>query len=114
MLNNYTAETLKAVRDILIQSAKFSRAYWWSPKPNANSRREMERYESRPTIEWDESGHHYTARFDVVCHYSYTEGKGYYTKDGKRTNATAIRNSANRMERDLKAAERESELCEDF
>ena len=107
MLNNYTAETLKAVRDILIQSAKFSRAYWWSPQPNANSRRELERYESRPTIEWDESGHHYTASFDVVCHYS-------YTKDGKRTNATAIRNSANRMERDLKAAERESDLCEDF
>lgn len=75
MLNNYTAKTLKAVRDILIQSTKFSRAYWWSPQPNANSRREMERYESRPTIEWDESGHHYTARFDVVCHYSYTEGK---------------------------------------
>lgn len=110
MLNIYTAETLNAVRDILIQSAKFSRAYWWKPQATANSRRETERYESRPTVEWDESGHHYTARFDVECHYTYTEGKGYYTKDGKRTTATAIRNSANRMERDLKAAERERSL----
>lgn len=114
MLNNYTAETLSAVRDILIQSNKFSRAYCWIPQPNANARREMERYESRPTVGWDESGHHYTARFDVVCHDTYTEGIGYYTMDGKRTNATAIRNSMNRMEHDLKAAERESELCEDF
>lgn len=113
MLNNYTAETLNAVRDILLQSAKFSRSYWWSSQPTANSRREMERFESRPTVEWDESGHHYTARYDVVCHYSYTEGRGHYTKDGKRTNTIAIRNSANRMELDLKMAEMESKLCED-
>lgn len=113
MFNTYTAETLNAVRDILIQSAKFSRVYWWRPQATANSRREMEREESRPTVEWDESGHHYTARFDVMCYYGHTEAKGYYTKDGKRTNATAIRNSVNRMERDLKMAEMESELCED-
>lgn len=114
MLNNYTAETLNAVRDILIQSAKFSRVYWWRPEGSAYSRRMMERNESRPMVEWDESGHHYTAQFDVCCTCSHTEAKGYYTKDGKRTNATAIRNSANRMERDLKAAEMERDLCEDF
>lgn len=107
MIINYTAETLNAVRDILVQNTKFSRAYWWQPQPSANSRREMERRESRPTVEWDESGHHYTARFDVVCHYSYTEAMGYYVKDGERTNVTDIRNSANRMERYLKMAEME-------
>ena len=114
MLNIYTAETLNAVRDILMQAAKFSRVYWLRPQTTANSRREIERKESRPAVEWYESGHHYTARFDLICYCGHTEAKGYYTKDGKRTNAKAIRNSANRMERDLKAAEKESDICEDF
>lgn len=114
MFNNYTAETLSAVRDILVQAAKFNNAYFWWPEKSAYSRRMMERNESRPMIEWDEGGHHYTAEFVVICTCGHTEGKGRYTKDGKKTNATAIRNSANRMERDLKMAEMESELCEDY
>lgn len=99
MLNNYSIKTVADVKDILAQAEKFRNVYFWRPEPSAGCRRSMERRESRPTVEWYESGHHYSARFDVFCTCSHTEAKARYTKDGKRTTAVAIHNSVKRMER---------------
>lgn len=98
MKNNYTLETVYAINDILMQAGKFASVFFWRPEGSAGMRRAMERKESRPMVEWDEGGHHYTAQFDVCCTCSHTEAKGRYTKDGRKTNSTAIRNSVKRME----------------
>lgn len=101
MLNNYTIKTVGDVKDIFAQAEKFRNAFFWRPEAVAGCRRSMERRESRPMVEWDEGGHHYTARFDVSCTCSHTEGKAQYTKDGKKTTVVAIRNSVKRMELEL-------------
>ena len=98
MLDNYTIKTVSDVKDIFAQSEKFRNVYFWKPEASAGLRRSMERRESRPIVEWDEGGHHYTAQFDVSCTCSHTEAKARYTKDGKWTTAVAIRNSLKRME----------------
>ena len=98
MLNNYSTKTAADVKEILAQAEKFRNVHFWRPEPTAGGRRSMERRESRPLVEWDEGGHHYTAQFDVTCTAGgRTEAKASYTKDGKRTTAVAIRNSLKRM-----------------
>lgn len=97
MLNNYSIKTVADVKDIFDQAEKFRNVYFWSPEPSARARRSMERRESRPIVEWDEGGRHYTARFDVTCTCSHTKAAARYTKDGKKTTAVAIRNSLKRM-----------------
>lgn len=98
MLNNYSIKTVADVKDIFDQAEKFRNVYFWRPEHSAGGRRSMERRESRPMVEWDEGGHHYTAQFDVICTCSHTESAARYTKDGKKTTAVAIRNSVKRME----------------
>lgn len=98
MLNNYSIKTVADVNDIFSQVCKFRNVYFWRPEGSVNARRAMERKESRPLVEWDEGGHHYTAQFDVTCTCSHTEAAARYTEDGKRTTAIAIRNSLKRME----------------
>lgn len=93
-----TTETINAVRSIVKQAEKFKGCYLWRPEKLAGARRSMEKRESRDTVEWTEGGHTYTARFVVECNCRHTEAHGYYTKDGKKTTLTAIRNSLKRME----------------
>lgn len=97
MLNNYSIKTVADVKDIFAQAEKFRNVYFWKPEASEGIRRSMERRESRPTVEWDEGGHHYTAQFDVTWTCSHTEAKARYTKDGKKTTVVAIRNSLKRM-----------------
>lgn len=101
MLNNYTIKTVADVKGIFAQAEKFRNVYFWKPEVCAGGRRSMERRESRPIVEWDEGGHHYTAQFDVTCTCSHTKANARYTKDGKRTTSVAIRNSVKRMELEL-------------
>lgn len=114
MKNNCSLETMNAVYDILRQAGKFVNVYWWRPVKNAKARRAMEENESRPLVEWDEGGHHYTARYDVICTCGHIEAKGWYTKDGKKTNITAIRNSIKRIELDNLLDEMERDINENL
>ena len=98
MLNNYTIKTVADVKDISDQAEKFRGCYFWKPEGSAGARRSMEKRESRDKVEWTEGGHTYTAAFRVECYCSHTEAHGYYTKDGRKTTLTAIRNSLKRME----------------
>lgn len=93
-----TTETITAIRSIVNQAEKFRSCYFWKPEGSAGARRTMEKRESRDKVEWTEGGHTYTAAFRVGCYCSHTEARGEYTKDGRKTTLTAIRNSLKRME----------------
>lgn len=50
-----------------------------------------------PEFSWVEAGHTYTAAFSFYQTRNRTIASGSYTKDGKKTTITAIRNSVNRL-----------------
>lgn len=83
---------------MMIETAERMRnAYFWMPPTNAGSRRAYERQNSVPTVKWNENGHVYTAEFRVICSCAHVYTNGVYTKDGKKTNLVAIRNSYKRL-----------------
>ena len=90
--------TVESIRDIISQAEKFRSVYFWRPEGSAGGRRSMERRESRPEIQWQDGKDTYTAAFEVSCTCSHTEARGIYTKNGKKTTLTAVRNSLKRLE----------------
>lgn len=91
-------ETL--IRDLtaLIEEAdRMKAAYFFLPPASAGGRRSYEKYHSHEELSWTEGGHEYTAAYTVTCSCKNVYAKGEYTRDGKKTTLTAIRNSLNRM-----------------
>lgn len=93
--------TTTQIADIIAQAEKMRNAYFFSPPTSAGGRRSYEKYNSRPRVEWQEGGHTYTAAYTVTCSCSNVYAQGEYTRDGKKTTLTAIRNSARRMGADV-------------
>ena len=91
-------ENLNAKLKNLIDTAeRFRNAYFWSAPGNAGARRSYERQNSVPLIAWTENGHNYTAEFTVNCSCRNIYANGTYTRDGKNTTITVIRNSYRRL-----------------
>lgn len=96
-----THEELRNIRALvgaIIDEAEYMKsAYFWTPPGNASGRRSYERKHSHDKVEWSENGHSYTAEYTVSCSCHNVYATGTYTRDGKKTTLTAIRNSYNRM-----------------
>ena len=88
---------IKSITAIIEESAAMKNSYFWAPPANARGRRYYEEQHSHPEVTWDEGGHHYTAEYTVTCSCKNIYAKGYYTKDGKSTTITTIKNSLKRM-----------------
>ena len=91
-------ETIQAVRAIIAEADRMRNAYFFTPAGNASGRRSYEKYHSHPAVTWTESGHEYTAEYTVSCSCRNVYASGTYTRDGKKTTLTAIKNSLQRME----------------
>lgn len=89
--------TTANIRAIIETAEHFRSAYFFRPPCSASSRRAYERQHSIPEITWAEGGHVYTASYTVQCSCSNVYASGTYTRDGKKTTLTAIRNSYNRL-----------------
>lgn len=89
MINQITA--------IIAEAEAMKNAYFFTPPTSAGSRRSYEKRHSHPMIEWTEGGHTYTAQFTVSCSCKNIYTHSEYTKDGKKTTLTAIRNSLKRL-----------------
>lgn len=92
-----TTSTLASIAAIIDLAQEMKNAYFFQPPTNARSRRDYEQNHSISKVEWDEGGHHYTAEYTTICSCSNVYAKGVYTRDGKPTTLTAIRNSYRRM-----------------
>ena len=78
----------------IIENAEYCRkTYFWHPSPTASQRREAEEKYSISMVSWCENGDIYTAEFyyHESCNHVYS--RGYYTKNGEKTNLRAIKNS---------------------
>ena len=97
-----SAENLKeivhAVRRIVDEAERMRGAYFFTPPANAYGRRKDEQEHSHAKVQWKEGGHAYTAEYCVSCSCRNVYARGTYTRDGKETTITAIRNSLKRME----------------
>lgn len=99
--------TIRHIKEIEYEAERMKYCYFWGGEGNRQHRDWYEKKHSVAEVEWWEDGHHYSASFDVECHYSYTKATGYYMKDGEWTTLTAIRNSRKRMEAEIEAAKAE-------
>lgn len=96
--DTYTPETVAAVAAIVAEAETCKSAYFWAPSPTAGGRRANEHRRSHDCISWTESGHAYSAAYSYRESCSHCYASGYYTRDGKPTTLTAVRNSLHRMQ----------------
>ena len=89
--------TLKAINAIIEEAVRMKNAYFFIPPQNAGMRRSYEKYHSHEKIVWTDNGHEYSAEYIVTCSCRNVYAKGEYTKDGKPTTLTAIKNSYKRL-----------------
>lgn len=90
-------EIITKLSEIVREAEYMKNTFWWNTPTSASGRRGYEKKHSHEKISWTENGHEWTASFSVVCTCSYIRASGDYTRDGKKTTLTAIRNSLLRM-----------------
>ena len=90
-------DIINKIENIIDEAEAMKKAYFFNPPTHAAERRSYEKKHSHELVEWEEGGHTYTARYTVECSCKNVYAHGEYTKDGKKTTLTAIRNSYNRM-----------------
>ena len=94
------SETIAQLRT-LIRIADHYRNTIYMPAPaTACRRRDEERRGTVPYFEWEEGGHKFTACYKVYCSVCHIYARGSYTRNGKKTNLTAIKNSLKRLEQE--------------
>lgn len=93
----YNPDTLHQIDTLLTIAQRHKNSYFWTPPGHAAERRAYEKRNSVELITWEEGGHEYTAEYTVSCSCKNVYAYGNYTRDGKRTTITAIRNSYLRM-----------------
>ena len=91
-------EVVNAVKTIVKEAEAMRNAYFFQSPKSAGERRSYEKYHSHDTVRWMEGGHEYSAEYRVTCSCANVYARGVYTRDGKATTLTAIRNSLKRME----------------
>lgn len=89
--------TITAVQAIVNEAETMRGAYFFQSPGNARSRRWYESNHSHPEVRWTDGKGTYTASYTVSCSCRNVYASGTYTKDGKKTTLTAIKNSLNRM-----------------
>ena len=88
---------IEQIEAIIAEAEAMRGAYFFTPPTNAGGRRSYEKRHSHPLTEWEEGGHRYTAEYTVRCTCGNVYASGEYTRDGKRTTLTAVKNSLKRL-----------------
>lgn len=91
--------TTELIESIVEEAHRMKNAYFFSPPSSAGFRRSYEREHSHGTVCWEEGGHEYTASYEVSCSCRNVYAYGHYTRDGKKTTLTAIKNSLARLKK---------------
>lgn len=90
-------EILNQIEAIITEAEQMTGAYFYGAPQSAGARRAYEKKHTHAVVEWTEGGHTYTAAYNVRCSCANVYASGEYTRDGKKTTLTAIRNSYKRM-----------------
>ena len=91
-------ETIHSIRALLAVANFYRNAIFLVPPSWELGRQQEEIRGFVPEFSWTEGGHRFTAFYSVECTEKRIIARGYYTRDGKKTNLTAIKNSLKRLE----------------
>ena len=84
-------EAIHHINCIEVRSEKFRTCYFWSgDNGNKSLRRGYGKRWSVPEYCWSDGEHEWTASYEVSQSRKYTYAHGFYYKDGKKTNLTAL------------------------
>ena len=100
-------ETICHLKVLVAVADHYRYAFYMTPPSSVAGRRWEEKLRTVPEFSWTEGGHKYTACYKVTCSCAHVYASGYYTRDGKKTNLTAIKNSLKRLEQ-LEQEEKEN------
>ena len=89
---------IENVKSIITIAEKMRCSYFFDSPGEWNACRQYEIENSFPEVKWFEGGHEYSAEYRVRCSLNNVYARGYYSKDGKKTNLKTIRNSLIRLE----------------
>ena len=95
-------ETINQIRALIAVADHYRYAFYMTPSGSAAGRRLEEKRGTVPEFAWTEGGHKFTACYKVTCSCAHVYASGYYTRDGKKTNLTAVKNSLKRFEQEEK------------
>lgn len=90
-------EIIDGIREIIREAERMKNAYFWDSPKTAGQRRSYEKQHSHEEISWHENGADWSARYDVSCSCHNVYAYGTYTRNGRKTTLTAVRNSLARM-----------------
>lgn len=92
------SEIISALRDLVDLAESMRNAYFFTPPCNASGRRSYEARHSVPEITWTDGKDTFSASFTTSCSCANVYASGCYTRNGKKTTLTAVRNSLKRLE----------------
>lgn len=94
-------EILSALSALVATAEKFRNAYFWSSPQKAADRRNYEKYHSIPEFAFEYDGKSYTAEYSVQCTCNNVYARGYYYRDGKKTNITTLKNVMQKIQAEI-------------
>lgn len=90
-------DLIDAIENVVEIAEDMKNSYFYTPNKRAVCRRYYEEKHSTDEVKWEEGGCVFTAQFITECSCQHIYAKGYYTRNGERTNLTAIKNSLKRL-----------------
>lgn len=86
-----------SIQEVIDMADEMRYSYFWDNNLDAQDRAYYDDKHSTPEVCWEEGGHTYSAMFTTHSSRHNIYAKGYYYKDGVKTNLRAIRCSCDRM-----------------
>ena len=91
-------ETIHKIRALISVAEHYRNAFYMPVPQTMNECIQEEIRGAVPYFSWFDGNTKFTACHIVKCKYNHIFAKGFYTRDGKKTNLTAIKNSLKRLE----------------
>lgn len=92
------AETISQLRTLIRIAEHYRNAIYMTPPVTFTERINAMINGTVPYFEWSENGHKFSACYRVYINQEHVFAKGEYTRDGKKTNLLAVKNSLKRLE----------------
>ena len=101
-------ETIHKIRALIAVGEHYRNAFYMPAPLTMNDVIQEEIRGAVPYFSWFDGDTKFTACYIVKVKYNHIFAKGYYTRDGKKTNLTAIKNSLKRLEQEQEQEEKEN------
>ena len=90
-------ETIKSIESIINEAEVMRNCIFFTSPGSASGRRSYERKHSHPLVTWQDGKDIFTAEYTVSCSCRNVYASGEYTRNGKKTTLTAVKNSLKRL-----------------